>query len=335
MPATLSDAISFLETQWSSITENKVIGMLAELRFKEFLIARNYHFVSGGWIITPGRPVFGSCDVPAREKICILPRQHRFTWQEHGSQNGLLTPAEMSAYNYFREAGVKTFFATPVGVAEENFKYPTPSGKKVRALYPRPYEMQLQEVSPGGGVVSIDSKKVFSLFPERKGNVGIRCHKMNRINHQATPWTSPSVVSDLFWFEYARYFFQIDYLFSNNDLDLFVIGPSGASYPVEIKSKASAKNTALGEWFGIDMGPFAKLTFFTANKRNNDALYVVEEVDLEKNHVQWLGIRFADLVKSCSWVGQSGGKGMMGGASSTFKIPKAAFLPLADLLSSL
>lgn len=335
MPATLSDAIRFLETQWSSITENKVLGILAELRFKEFLSARDYHFVSGGWIVTPGRPTPGSCDVPALEKICILPRQHRFTWQKDGFQNNLLTPAEISAYNYFREVRVKTLFASPIEVIEGDFTYPTPSDKKARALYPRPYEMQLQEVSPNGAITSVDPMEVFRLFPRRKGNVGVRCHKINRIDQSAVPWTSALMVSDLFWFEYARYFFQIDYLFSNNDLDLFVIGPSGASYPVEIKSKAAAKDTALGEWFGIDMGPFAKLTFFTANKRNNDALYVVEEVTAQKDHVQWLGIRFSDLVKSCSWVGQSGGKGMMGGASSTYKIPKAAFMPLAGLLSSL
>lgn len=68
---------------------------------------------------------------------------------------------------------------------------------------------------------------------------------------------------------------------------------------------------------------------------NTDALYVVQEVDDDRNFVNWLAIRFTDLVKSCSWVGRSGGQGMSGGASSTIKIPKLAFQNLSDLLVKL
>jgi hypothetical protein len=332
---TLSEAINFLETQWSSINENKVKGILAELRFKDFLILNNHHFVSGGWIVTPGKPTLGLCPVPSHEKICILPRQHRFTWQGVGVQNNSLTPAEMSAYNYFRQVGVRALFATPIVIVEAAFELPSPSERRIRARYPKPYELQLQEVSPAGSLIPVSPIEAFRRFPMRNGNVGMRCYQTNRIDQQEAPWTSPAVVSDLFWFEYARYFFQVDYLLSNNDLDIFVIGPSGASYPVELKSKASANDSALGEWFGIDIGPFAKLSFFTSNAMNNDALYVVEEVTAQRVHVQWLGIRFTDLVKSCSWVGRSGGTGMMGGASSTYKIPKDAFSSLSTLMATL
>ncbi len=68
---------------------------------------------------------------------------------------------------------------------------------------------------------------------------------------------------------------------------------------------------------------------------NTNALYIVKEVDDQRNLVQWLGIRFTDLVRSCSWGGQAGGKGMSGGASSTIKIPKAAFSELAVLMPGL
>jgi hypothetical protein len=80
------------------------------------------------------------------------------------------------------------------------------------------------------------------------------------------------------------------------------------------------------------MGPFAKLAFFTANGMNTDALYIVEELGDNNQFIQWLAIRYTELVKVCSWVGQSGGTGMTGGTSSTYKVPKAAFLPLIDLL---
>lgn len=127
----------------------------------------------------------------------------------------------------------------------------------------------------------------------------------------------------------------MDYPVSNNDLDLFLLGNSGASYPVELKSKSPATDAILGDWFGIDIGPFAKLAFFTANSMNTDALYVVEEVDNQRNHIEWYGIKFTDLVKSCSWVGQAGGQGMSGGTSSTYKVPKAAFSQFSALLQSL
>lgn len=66
-----------------------------------------------------------------------------------------------------------------------------------------------------------------------------------------------------------------------------------------------------------------------------NALYVVQEIDANRDHVEWYGIRFTELVKSCSWVGQAGGTGMTGGSSRTYKIPKAAFTQLADLLPTL
>lgn len=57
--------------------------------------------------------------------------------------------------------------------------------------------------------------------------------------------------------------------------------------------------------------------------------------DVDRVHVEWYGIRFTELVKSCSWIGQAGGTGMMGGASSTYKIPKDAFTLLSELLPTL
>ncbi len=333
MPSSLQQAIKFLETQWSSINENKIKGIVSEIRLKEFLINNNHHFVSGGWILTPGNPSISV--IPTREKLCILPRGHSFSWNASNQDGGLLTPAEMSAYNYFRQVGLRALFAKPINVEEINFSLPIRSAGIKRANYPRPYQLQLQEVSPNGKFINVSIDEAFEKFPRRKGNIGMRCHASDRIDSAQPIWCVPSIVSDLFWFEYARYFLQVDYLISNNDLDLFIIGHSGSSFPVELKSKTAASDNAFGEWFGIDMGPFAKLSFFTSNAMNNDALYIVEEVDENRAHIEWYGIKFSELVKACSWVGQGGGKGMMGGNSSTYKIPKAAFTPLSELLQIL
>lgn len=333
MPSNIFNAVNFLETQWPSINENKIKGILAEIRLKSFLLEHNTYFGPGGWIITPGKPTTHST-IPTANKICLIPRPWYFSWQSnHGTP--FLSPAEISAYNYFRQLGVQTYFTEPVNINEEEFLLPTPRNGNTPASYPKPYNLNLKIVAPNGQLELITSESVFRNFPTRNGSRGLKCHLQGRINTTETPWDDPSIISELFWFEYSRYYFQINYLLSNNDLDMYVIGSSGSAYPVELKSKKAANSATLGEWFGIDMGPFAKLAFFTANSMNTDALYVVEEVDSSDRFVSWLAIRYTELVKACSWVGQSGGTGMTGGTSSTFKIPKAAFTPLATMLHSL
>lgn len=337
MPANLTTLIGFLETQWSSINANKVIGIHAELAFKTFLAQNNVHCVPGGWIMSPGKNTL--INIPTREKIALLPRAVPFSWQGiTGNAPNQVSPAEISAYNYFRQVRVDAFFVSPVAInrrAELGFSNPTPSTTMSRAQYPRNYELEFLSVSPNGQFISTPIDQIFRNFPLRMGNTGLRCAASGRLQTNLAPWNNPSEMVSLFWFEYARYFVQVQYLVSNNDLDLFLVGRSGSSYPVELKSKQAASDRALGEWFGIDMGPYAKLSFFTANSMNTDALYVVQEVDEQRTHVQWHGIRFTELVKCCSWVGQGGGTGMMGGASSTYKIPKAAFVPLLQLLPTL
>ncbi|PSD44212.1 hypothetical protein C7E23_03035 [Elizabethkingia anophelis] len=66
-----------------------------------------------------------------------------------------------------------------------------------------------------------------------------------------------------------------------------------------------------------------------------EALYFVEEVDATGNTIEWWGIRFSELLKTCHWVSQSGGTGMGGGASATIKVPKISFQALSTLLPTL
>ncbi|MGF6555882.1 hypothetical protein ABIA48_002262 [Pseudomonas sp. S30_BP2TU TE3576] len=330
MPSTLPQAVNFLETQWSSINENKIKGILAEVRLKDFLATHDAYFGPGGWIVVPGKPTH--TPIPTKCKVCLLPRGRVFSWQTASSVGATLSPAEISAYTYFRQLGIRTYFVDPINPNEANFVFPSPSSAAGRANYPKPYQLELKEVGRRGELITVSPETVFDVFPSRVGNGGLRCNTLGRINLGTPPWNDPSIVSDLFWFEYARYYFQIDYLLSNNDLDMYVIGASGSAYPVELKSKKAADSQTLGKWFGIDMGPFAKLAFFTANGMNTDALYIVEELGDNNQFIQWLAIRYTELVKVCSWVGQSGGTGMTGGTSSTYKVPKAAFLPLIDLL---
>lgn len=332
MPASKSDAVHFLETQWSKINDNKLKGIVSEVSFRRYLDSRSVNYIPGGWVLHPGKRT--SAVSPTTQRICLLPIEHRFSWQPSHSSGGgsSFSLAAMSAYSFFLQVGIKPYFVEPSNLNETDFELPSPSVRSKRARYPRPYRLRF--TSPGNGNSRVEERyeDVMRNFPRRDGNKGMRCNATGRIDQSASPWADSDSVAGLFWFEYARYYCQVDYLVSNNDLDMFIVAPSGKVYPVELKSKSVRPDADHGDWFGFDIGPYTKLAFFTANSMNTDALYVVEEVDSDRNHIDWLGIRFTDLVKVCYWVSQAGGQAMNGGASNTIKVPRDEFQPLDSLL---
>jgi len=102
------------------------------------------------------------------------------------------------------------------------------------------------------------------------------------------------------------------------------------TYPLEIKEKTVANDRRMGDFFGLDVGPFVKLAFYAAKRGNLHSLFMVREIDNanDRNLVDWWFITFDTLAQFASWVPQSGGRSMTGGASSVVKIPKSEFLPL-------
>jgi hypothetical protein len=98
-----------------------------------------------------------------------------------------------------------------------------------------------------------------------------------------------SIITNLFWKEYSRYFCHKSYLTSAADLDFFIVGKSGRAYPIELKSKAVVVDASAGNWFGIDINPFVKLSFFVSLSNN---------------------VEFSKLLKYCSWVPKPGGTAM-------------------------
>ena len=339
MTLTVNDALDFLETQWASANQNKVNGILTEVRFKSLLTSHNVHWTPGGWILTPGNN--SKTTLPTRSKVCLIPQLPAFPWLPAQAPNPCPSLTQVSAFSFFKQMGVDAYFAQSSGAIPNSFALPTPSSSRTAtspvrpASYPASIGVQLVQIQPTGPAAVVPDAQVFSNFPGRSGARGLRAYPLGRLDRSSSPWTSPSVVAELFWFEYVRYYFNRTYLQSNNDLDLFIHGPSGRVYPVEVKGKTPAYDNSIGEWFGIDIGPFAKFSFFTANSNNNDALYVVEEVTPQRNHVAWHAITFTELVKACAWVGRGGGTGMTGGASSTYRVPKAAFSSFRSLLPSL
>lgn len=339
MTLTVNDALDFLETQWASANQNKVNGILTEVRFKALLASHKVHWTPGGWILTPGN--YSITALPTKSKVCLIPQVPQFSWLPMQSSGANPSLSQVSAFSFFRQMGVDAYFAQISGGLPATFALPTAKSKRTAtspekpASYPASLAVQLVQSQPSGAAAVIPASQAFASFPVRSGTRGLRAYSLGRLARSQRPWTDLEVVAELFWFEYVRYYFNRTYLQSNNDLDLFIHGPSGRVYPVEVKGKTPAYDSSIGEWFGIDIGPFAKFSFFTANSNNNDALYVVEEVTAQRNHVAWHAITFTELVKACAWVGRGGGTGMTGGASSTYRVPKAAFSSFTSLLPSL
>ncbi|MGN2271670.1 hypothetical protein [Priestia megaterium] len=331
MPLNREQAIEFLETQWSSINDNKERGILAEIRFMNYLnsVPTLYDYlIQGGWIITPSKNTIVS--TPTHHRIVIIPIIKKFSWTRASLPNN--SSAQVIAHSFFRQVGMRVYFAepdpSPSRSLEKNFQIPQ------RPTYNRSYNLKFKEVG-ASGLVDVPIADVMRNFVKRKGNLGIKTYRTGRIKRKIAPWNNPKIVTELFWKDYTRYFLQREYLVSNNDLDFFLVSKTGKSYPVELKSKTPALDKNTGDWFGIDVGPFSKLSHFVSLSNNMDALYVVEEVDDDYRHIEWWGIRFSDLLKGCYWVQQGGGTGMTGGRSTTIKVPKNIFEPLNILLPKL
>ena len=126
--------------------------------------------------------------------------------------------------------------------------------------------------------------------------------------------------------EALRVAVQNPYYSEVSDIDGVLFGQR-VTYPIEVKEKTAAKDGDMGEYFGLDVGPYVKLAYYAAQQGQMQSLFVVREIrDVEKReHVAWWFITFEDLARCASWNPRAGGKNMRGGASTVVRIPKCYF----------
>ena len=137
-------------------------------------------------------------------------------------------------------------------------------------------------------------------------------------------------VTEEFLKEHLRVSFQSNFMSEVSDIDGIFWG-SQYTYPLEIKEKTAAIDRVLGEFFGLDVGPFVKLAYYSAKRGNLHSMFVVREItDTESRGLkQWWFITFERLAQFASWNQQGGGTNMQGGGSTVVKIPKDQFLPMS------
>jgi hypothetical protein len=147
--------------------------------------------------------------------------------------------------------------------------------------------------------------------------------------HTDTSRIPDACITEEFLKEHLRVSVCTPYMAEVSDVDGILWG-NEKTYPLEIKEKTAASDSKLGEYFGIDVGPFVKLAFYAAKRGNLHSLFVVREItDTETRAIkQWWFIPFDRLAQYASWNQQGGGTNMLGGSSTVVRVPKDRFTKL-------
>jgi hypothetical protein len=304
----------YLGRSLASFNQNKVNGILAESDFQRYLTELGFgdRVSPGGWIFRRTRGNFASktvvvfpevvrpgCDYPVRCDIPAAPfRLH-------------------TVCATFQQTGIQAFYCYPA-VPRKNS--PTElSWRAVRLGVPMPQEPR-------------DIGDLFcDLFVRRERPFGWLRYKAKA---KLIPDGS---VPEEFSKQNLRIYFQNQFYSEVSDVDGIFWGDQ-FTYPLEIKEKTAAHDKDLGEWFGIDVGPFVKLAYYAAKRGNLNSIFVVREIEDEQTRklVAWRFIAFEKLATYASWVHRPGGKGMGGGRSAVVRIPKREFESLTcDALKNL
>lgn len=298
----------FLSRSVSSINQNKINGMLAEIDLRNALgnLGFGGRISQGGWILrNVGPGVFGHHTVVVFPET-ILPNQVY-------SQGAAIAAPPIALHTIcstMHQIGVQSFHCVP-SIAIKN----------------DPLSVTWQATQLG-----IPNPAPYSSIQATIQNFGLRTRKYNFLRYKTNAAVIPlSSIAEEFTKEHLRVTLQSHFMTETSDIDGIIWGQQ-YTYPIEIKEKTAANDNKLGDYFGLDAGPFVKLAFYAAKKGNLHSLFFVREINNTEDRelVNWWFITFDTLAQFASWVPQGGGMNMQGGGSTVIKIPKAEFTQLSS-----
>lgn len=306
---------NYLHSSITSLNANKLRGLLAEIEFRAHLASCGFadRVSRGGWLFrSVGVGAFGHTN------IAVFPETVE-PGTPYPADGGFpaISPGLQTVGASLHSIGVASYFCTPrIGAANDTS---TLTWWSQQLGIPNPAPFQQFPASALGGF-SLRSKK-YNFLKYKTDVAGIPLQK----------------VAEEFSKEHIRVVFQNAAMQETSDIDGIFWGQN-ITYPLEIKEKTAAADKKLGEYFGLDLGPFVKLAFYAARRGNLNSIFVVREIEdvVTRSLKEWWFIRFEKLARFASWVMQGGGKGMGGGASAVVKVPKCEFSRLdAAALASL
>jgi len=295
---------AYLSRSISSWNRNKLNGLLAEVDFRDHLGSLGFEerVSRGGWIAR--RVGVGEF---AHQTAVFFPETIRAGIDYPSSRS--LPQADVGLHTIcatFHQTGIFAYFCA--AIIEKGATENTVAWRSIQLGVP-----SSQEYAPF-------PQSVAALFTERS-------RRYNFLNSMTDTSLIPSrAISEEFSKESLRIAFQNKFIVETSDVDGILWGQRH-TYPLEIKEKTVASDARLGEYFGLDVGPFVKLAYYAARRGNLHSLFIVREIDAveTRNLVNWWFIKFDELAQFASWVPMAGGPGMSGGASSVVRIPKAEF----------
>ncbi len=294
----------YLSKSISSLNRNKLNGLLAEIDFRKHIQNEGLEgrVSPGGWITrNVGAGNFGHNTAVFFPETINPDVDYDINRTFEEPPRGLHTICAT-----MHQIGIESYYCIPV-ISENNNAtsvgwYSTQLGIPSET----PYELLLNNI----GDFSIERTRTYNFLRY----------------HTDTSEIPDSSIPDEFTKENLRVAFHTKFMAEISDIDGIFWGQQ-YTYPLEIKEKTPATDKKLGDYFGLDIGPFVKLAFYAAKRGNLHSLFIVREIDNtdDRNLVNWWYITFDTLAQFASWVSIGGGTNMQGGGSTVVKIPKAEF----------
>lgn len=285
------------------ITDNKARGMVAELSFAADFASPK--LLAGGWMISPQH------HHDLRVAVFVLPRFYRDQAELDYAVAELVHERAWQALAFFlTSAGIGTIVSGCTGTLEG-------------ATW-RHYRYQAEMLVPTEGDAPFDQ------WPGNRGRASTGSAwsptVLARFADVEAEALTALVLRQAFYYAYLKGQLKKP-LADPYDVDSYLVSYTGRVIPLEIKEKSRTPT----EQFGIDAGRILMLLRLCLATDSN-ALYVIREIanDAERSFIGWQAITLADLILTCSWNLQAGGRGMGGGATQTVMLPASAFQPFAE-----
>ncbi|HJQ32340.1 MAG TPA: hypothetical protein VJ866_09180 [Pyrinomonadaceae bacterium] len=309
-----SPAVAYLQ---QFLTFNKARGMVSECSLETHLKDRSpvdaIKYLPGGWVISP------RIDESSRYRFVVFVLPQLFEGEEElqaavrarevdrGFQ-ALATFLTQSAFGVIVAGAVNAGDPpSPARLRWRNYSY---VGERLR---PNPDDEPFASRWPGGrGRASAGN----SWQPD----------VIDRFRAVDTGQLTTLTLRQAYYYGYLKQ--QLRKPFDDPyDVDAFIVSFRQAVMPVEIKEKSPTEAGA----FGLDAGRILMMLRMCLATDSN-ALYIVREVDTSaaRGLVGWRCITLSNLVMSCSWNLQGGGKGMLGGGTQTVMMPGSFFEPFTE-----
>lgn len=301
----------YLSLSLSSTNRNKLHGLLAEVDFRSHLemIGFGNRVSPGGWI---ARSTFNPSNSEKFSGHVVALFPHRIEPDAAYLTEYLPNPPTHlhTICSTFHQLGIHSYYCHPViGNGDSNCK------------------IQWHYVQLG-----LPTVENYRQFPFGLPGFSARKKRYNFLQYTSDVTQIPDEsIPEEFSKEHIRVNFSEQFMGEISDVDGVFWGER-FTYPLEIKEKTAASDNKLGQYFGLDLGPFVKLAFYAARRGNLHSLFVVREIDdvESRNLVAWRFITYDTLAQYASWVPAGGGKNMLGGKSTVVKVPKSCFTDLNE-----